>query len=174
MQDFSCPAVHIDGSLPWHEKASSRINKVISLSEEKPEYFEMDIVMELQAFWKELLLNRDPSERCTEHQKVQYERIREIMDFIEENYMNRITLGDVAAHIHLCESECSRLFRRYMNVSLFTFLQEYRVERSLEYLSDPELSITQVASMAGFADSNYYSKVFSGIKGCSPRQYRKK
>ena len=60
-----------------------------------------------------------------------------------------------------------------MNVSLFTFLQEYRIEKSLDYLMDSTYTITDVASMVGYSDSNYYSKVFAKIKGCSPRQYRK-
>ena len=59
----------------------------------------------------------------------------------------------------ICESECSRLFKRYMNVSLFTFLQEYRVERSLEFLLSSDDSIMEVAQKSGFTDSNYYAKV---------------
>jgi AraC-like DNA-binding protein len=86
--------------------------------------------------------------------------------------MNPITLAEVAEHIHLCESECTRLFKRHMNTTLFSFLQEYRIERSLEYLSTHE-SISNIAGKTGFSDSNYYSKVFSKIKGCSPREYRK-
>ena len=31
-----------------------------------------------------------------------------------------------------------------------------------------------VAEKAGFSDSNYYSKVFAKVKGCSPREYRKR
>ena len=59
-----------------------------------------------------------------------------------------------------------------MNTTLFAFLQEYRIERSLEYLNTKE-SISTIAEKTGFSDSNYYSKVFSKIKGCSPREYRK-
>ena len=37
----------------------------------------------------------------------------------------------------------------------------------------PKESISSIAEKTGFSDSNYYSKVFSKIKGCSPREYRK-
>ena len=86
--------------------------------------------------------------------------------------MNQITLDDISEHIHLCESECTRLFKRHMNTTLFSFLQEYRIERSLEYLNTKE-SISSIAEKTGFSDSNYYSKVFSKIKGCSPRDTEK-
>ena len=73
----------------------------------------------------------------TEHSKLERNRMREIMDYLEHNYMNKIQMKDIAEEIHLCESECSRLFKRYMNVSLFTFLQEYRVNGALNFSSAP-------------------------------------
>lgn len=174
LQDFSMPAIHIDYSSPWHAEFGEKVRNIIRYSEEKPALYEMDVVMELQAVWKLILENKNLETTVTAHDRTEYERIREIMDYLEKNYMNKILLKDVAKHIHLCESECSRLFKRYMNTSLFTFLQEYRVERSLEYLADPGLPVTEVAARAGFTDSNYYSKVFAKVKGCSPQKYRKK
>lgn len=174
IQDLSISAIHMDHTSSWHRTFSEKIKKIIRLNEEKPEYFEIDTIMELLSAWKELLANREGEPAFQAHDRVEYERIREIMDYLEKNYSRKILLKDVAAHIHLCESECSRLFRRCMNTSLFTFLQEYRVERSLEYLLNPEYSITEIAEKTGFTDSNYYSKVFSRLKGCSPIKYRKR
>ena len=109
----------------------------------------------------------------TEHSKLERNRMREIMDYLEHNYMNKIQMKDIAEELHLCESECIRLFKRYMNVSLFTFLQEYRVERSLEFLLSSDDSIMEVAQKSGFTDSNYYAKVFSRETGCRPQKNRK-
>lgn len=173
IQDFSLPAVYMDYSSSWHEVFAVKLNKIIRLYEEKPEFYELDIMMELQAMWKFILANKCPSVTYTSHERVEHDRIKEIMYYLEKNYMDKILLKDISAHIHLCESECSRLFRRYMNTSLFTFLQEYRVERSLEYLADSDYSITEIAEKVGFTDSNYYSKVFSKVKGCSPQKYKK-
>ena len=102
----------------------------------------------------------------------EYDRIRKIIAYVEQNYMNHITLAEISEHIHLCESECTRLFKRHMNTTLFSFLQDYRIERSLEYLSS-EGTISEISGKVGFSDSNYYSKVFAKVKGCSPREYRK-
>lgn len=173
LQDFSLPAIHIDYSREWHEVFSEKIREIIRLNEEKSPYYELDTVMELQAAWRLILENKCSELSFTAHDKREHDRIRAIMDYLEKNFGSKILLKDIAAHIHLCESECSRLFRRYMNMSLFTFLQEYRVERSLEYLLNPEYSIMEIAEKTGFADSNYYSKVFSRVKGCSPLKYRK-
>ena len=61
-----------------------------------------------------------------------------------------------------------------MNVALFTFLQEFRIKKSLSYLADTDTSISEVAGLVGIPDSNYFSKVFSRVMGMSPRDYRKK
>ena len=149
------------------------MREVIALDKERPEYYELDITIRLQMLWKLLLEHRRPGEGIASHSATEYERIKKIISYIDQNYQERITLKDIADHIHLCESECTRLFRRYMNVTLFSFLQEYRIERSLEYLNGGE-TISDIAGKVGFADPNYYSKVFAKIKGCSPREYRKR
>ena len=96
------------------------------------------------------------------------------MSYIAEHYSEKILLNDVADLIHLSPSECSRLFKKCMNITLFGYIQEYRIERSLKYLENPSCSITESGFLSGFSDSNYYTKIFTKIKGCTPRQYRKK
>lgn len=172
--DFSLPAIHFNYSEEWHREASAAVEEVIRLEQIKPPFYEMDITIQLQLLWKTILTHYSLAVRPSAHDKAEYERIKKILDYIEQNYTNRIMLKDITEHIHLCESECSRLFKRYMNISLFSFLQEYRIERSLEYLADNTMSINDIAGRIGFSDSNYYSKVFTKIKGCSPQKYRKK
>ena len=156
IQDSMLPAICIDQSEPWHKPFREYLLRIIDLDEKKPDFYELDITICLQSMWRLLL---------------EYDRIKKILSYIEENYQNKITLNDIAGHIHLCESECTRLFKRHMNTTLFAFLQEYRIERSLEFLQDDQ-PVSAVADKAGFSDPNYYSKVFAKIKGCSPREYR--
>lgn len=37
-----------------------------------------------------------------------------------------------------------------MNITLFGYIQEYRIERSLEYLENPSCSITESGLLSGF------------------------
>ena len=172
IQNLAVCAVHIDYSEKWHETFRDRMLEVISLDKKKPDFYELDISIRMQLLWRLLVEHLPHQPVSTTSDFTEYERIRRILSYIEQNYMNQITLDDISEHIHLCESECTRLFKRHMNTTLFSFLQEYRIERSLEYLSTKE-SISSIAEKTGFSDSNYYSKVFSKSKGCSPREYRK-
>ena len=172
IQNLAVCGVHIDYSEKWHETFRDRMLEVITLDKKKPDFYELDISIRMQILWRLLVEHLPHQPVSTASDFTEYERIRMILSYIEQNYMNQITLDDISEHIHLCESECTRLFKRHMNTTLFSFLQEYRIERSLEYLNTKE-SISSIAEKTGFSDSNYYSKVFSKIKGCSPREYRK-
>ena len=172
IQNLAVCSLHIDYSEKWHETFRDRMLEVISLDKKKPDFYELDISIRMQLLWRLLVEHLPHQPVSTTSDFTEYERIRRILSYIEQNYMNQITLDDISEHIHLCESECTRLFKRHMNTTLFSFLQEYRIERSLEYLNTKE-SISSIAEKTGFSDSNYYSKVFSKIKGCSPREYRK-
>ena len=171
IQDSMLPAICIDQSEPWHKPFREYLLRIIDLDEKKPDFYELDITICLQSMWRLLLEHITYEPQASRENSLEYDRIKKILSYIEENYQNKITLNDIAGHIHLCESECTRLFKRHMNTTLFAFLQEYRIERSLEFLEDDQ-PVSAVADKAGFSDPNYYSKVFAKIKGCSPREYR--
>ena len=171
IQDSMLPAICIDQSEPWHKPFREYLLRIIDLDEKKPDFYELDITICLQSMWRLLLEHITYEPQASRENSLEYDRIKKILSYIEENYQNKITLNDIAGHIHLCESECTRLFKRHMNTTLFAFLQEYRIERSLEFLQDDQ-PLSAVADKAGFSDPNYYSKVFAKIKGCSPREYR--
>ena len=171
IQDSMLPAICIDQSEPWHKPFREYLLRIIALAEKKPDFYELDITICLQSMWRLLLEHITYEPQTSRENSLEYDRIKKILSYIEENYQNKITLNDIAGHIHLCESECTRLFKRHMNTTLFAFLQEYRIERSLEFLQDDQ-PVSAVADKAGFSDPNYYSKVFAKIKGCSPREYR--
>ena len=172
IQDSLLPAICIDQSEPWHRPFREYLLRIIALDKKKPDFYELDITICLQSMWRLLLEHITYEPQASRENSLEYDRIKKILSYIEENYQNKITLNDIAGHIHLCESECTRLFKRHMNTTLFTFLQEYRIERSLEFLQSGE-PVSTVALNTGFSDPNYYSKVFAKIKGCSPREYRK-
>ncbi|MDC7291733.1 AraC family transcriptional regulator [Blautia schinkii] len=173
IQDFSLPAIQFDGTEEWHKAVSGIVGEIIWIYKEQPAFYELGLVKRLQTLWQFILENSPPILSYTSHDRIAYDRVREILSYIALHYRDKIQLKDIAEYLHLCPSECSRLFKNYMNISLFTFLQEYRIERSLEYLMDMANSISDVASRVGFEDSNYYSKVFTRLKGLSPREYRK-
>lgn len=166
-------AVFFDGSEAWHEKAVELLKTVIQTGREREPGYEMEVLGRLISFWSLLYEQKAgalaPEERAGKSQ----ERIRRILSYIHANYQSPITLEDISRQIHLCKGECCRLFKGYMNESLFEYLLKYRIEKSLPAVLEGRGTMTEIALNSGFTDPNYFTKVFHKVKGCSPREYRK-
>ena len=143
LRSFSLSAVPLDLSCKWHSEAIKDIRDIIDLDSSREPMYEFEIIARLQHFWKILYENTISRATLPSGQDEEnYRRIRQIMSYIAEHYSEKILLNDVSDLIHLSPSECSRLFKKCMNITLFGYIQEYRIERSLEYLENPSCSIT--------------------------------
>ena len=164
--------------LPWHHHVLERMNQIRTLfwSGHIPVY-EMLIQQHLSSIW--LLIYQNTQDELTPVRKnsahsQDTDRIRRILTFIQDHYMDKITLDDIAGQINICKSECCRFFKKYMQESLFDYLLYYRIEKSLPLLTENRLSITEIAEQTGFSNSGYFSRVFREQMNCTPSQYRKR
>jgi two-component system response regulator YesN len=94
------------------------------------------------------------------------------IDFIRKNYMKKITLEDVAAHVYLCPSYFSKIFKEETKCNFSRYLNEVRIENSKALLLDENIPLVDVSSIVGFEDQSYFSKVFKKYVGISPGRYR--
>lgn len=172
IQNYTLPSIYFDLSQKWHAAAIDIIKDIINIGTEKEPAYELDIMMKLEQLWKLLVINNAETSENTIIRKGSYERLRDIISYVEQNYSSNITLDDISNTIHLCKSECSRMFKKHMNVSLFDFIAQYRIEKSLYYLTHTNLPVSEIATLVGFNDPNYFTKVFHKQKGCSPLKYR--
>jgi AraC-like DNA-binding protein len=153
---------------------SSLVEKLSALDAERPVFYEIAVRETLSRIW-EVVYRRMPADsKDAPHGRMEYERVKKMLDYIEQHYAENVRLSGISEEVLLCESECCRLFKRYMNMTIIEYLNNYRIDRSIESLADTDLSVTEIALMSGFSDPNYYSKMFSARKGVSPRKYRKR
>ena len=99
--------------------------------------------------------------------------VKKSIAYINENYMNAISLESVSDYVYLSTSYFSRLFKKEVGINFIDYLNKVRVEESKKYISDVKLSLSDIAHLVGFADQSYYNKVFKKIEGISPGQFRK-
>jgi len=71
-------------------------------------------------------------------------------------------------------SSCCDIFQLILNKTPVSYLTEYRLEKSIELLNIPSLSVTEIALLCGFTGSSYFAEIFHKKLGCTPSQYRKK
>ncbi|MGI6255674.1 MAG: AraC family transcriptional regulator [Acutalibacter sp.] len=156
----------------WQRKVLDMLEEIYQLSQSRPETYELEVQRLLLGIWSGLYRHRaDQSGPPSDPERV--ERLRVILSYLHENYGEKITLEDVARQVGLCKSECCRFFKRQMNQSLFDYLLDYRIGRSLPLLQEGEYTVAEVASQVGFSNPAYFSKVFRSRMKQSPREYQR-
>lgn len=66
---------------------------------------------------------------------------------------------------------CKR-FKQCFKVNFSAYLNEYRVGKARQLVLDPRLSLKDVSTACGYADANYFTRVFKRITGKTPSEYR--
>ncbi len=98
--------------------------------------------------------------------------IYKTLDYVKKNYMNKISLSDVAGNAHISPSYFSKIFKDEMKGNFNTYLNQVRIQNSKKLLLDDAVSLVDVAFLCGYEDQSYFSKVFKKMVGMSPGKYR--
>lgn len=93
--------------------------------------------------------------------------------FMQKNYSDPLTLDDIVNVSKLSKYHFSRLFHRYTQLTPIQYLKKVRMNRALELLKHDHLTIEEIARLVGYANGNYFSKVFRKTFGLPPGEFRK-
>ena len=93
--------------------------------------------------------------------------------YIEENLSQEITIDDLTEVVHLSKFYFIRLFKRYMGVSPYRYVQITRINRAKELLITTDYRVNEIADMTGFSNATRFTKLFSEMTGTTPTKYRK-
>lgn len=100
-------------------------------------------------------------------------RMRQIFEFVEENFQRQFLQDEVASHINMTTPAFCRFFKK-LNHKVFTdFLNEYRVARACNLLAGHSHSISLVCFDSGFNNLSHFNKQFKQVTGKTPSDYRK-
>lgn len=80
----------------------------------------------------------------------------------------RALAGEAGVHpVHFAAT-----FRRFAGCSVGEYQRRRRFQRAREMLAERELTLTQVAVRAGFADQSHFTRIFKRFTGMTPSDYR--
>ena len=98
--------------------------------------------------------------------------VNNALQYMEENYMNKLKLSDVAEKCFVSQWHLSKLLNRYKEQSFSDILNNIRGEKAKAMLQNPMLRIGDVAEHVGFMDMAHFSRVFKKQVGVSANEYR--
>lgn len=107
-------------------------------------------------------------------QRAYVQKFNDLLDYIDAHYMENLTLEEVADSIGFSKYHFARLFRQYTSFTFCDYLNYRRIKVAEELLTQPNLSITEVALQSGFSSISTFNRLFKLQKNCTPSQFRAK
>lgn len=97
--------------------------------------------------------------------------VAKAMAYIKENFGRQISLELAADAVGLSPNRLSRLLVEETGRGFSDILIDYRIEKAKELLLAPGASIKQVSNACGYADPNYFSRLFKKVTGTTPSSF---
>ncbi|MDE6906300.1 MAG: response regulator [Lachnospiraceae bacterium] len=136
---------------------------------------------ELEEAVKVMVQNLSHRKESTEEEKIVEEPeeaaagsfiAQNAVKYIEENYMEKLKLSDVADHVYVSQWHLSKILNQHVEKSFSDILNHARIEKAKELLREPSLRIGDIAEKVGFLDMAHFSRVFKKHTGFSANEFR--
>lgn len=92
--------------------------------------------------------------------------------WISQNFTTPFSLSELCGTLQISLPHFSRQFHAMYGTTPLVFLNRLRLEYAISLLLNSSFSIQEIARKSGFAEGNYFSKVFRKYVGMSPTEYR--
>lgn len=102
------------------------------------------------------------------------QRLEQMLQFVQQNYGEELTVSQIADSAAISESECLRCFRNSLHTVPSRYLRDFRLQKAETLLLSTQETSANIGAACGFSDPAYFTKLFREVKGCTPLEYRKR
>ena len=95
-----------------------------------------------------------------------------IEDYINQYFNTPITINTLSKVLHLSTKQTERIVTQEMNSSFKNLVIKIRLETSMHYLKETDLSVNEVAQKVGYRSYNGFYRLFLSHTGMTPQEYR--
>ena len=163
---------HLDCDNPLHQPILIILKELYTLYDNKELYFELEICSRLSRLW--MLFDQITQKyRTNLIGKMSSNRIKLMITYMNEHYIEKITLDQIAEAGMCSKRECNRAFQSSLHTTPFEYLLEIRLQKACFYLVNTNHTITDISISCGFGGTSYFIKLFREKFGYSPKEYRK-
>jgi AraC-like DNA-binding protein len=107
--------------------------------------------------------------------QLETDRLNQIYTYTLKNYMNKISLAQIASLSCLSITSFCRYFKMMTNKTYTDFLSEIRISYACKFLiENKQLTIESISSETGFNNASNFFRQFKKTIGLTPKAYRKK
>lgn len=158
-----------------YEEVYECLEEIITAYENKEDFFELKIKSEVfnlfyvlfKYFFKTHNYSPILKDDATKNLKV-------ILEYIQENYMNTISINDLANIVNFSDHYFMKFFKKNMGVTCVDYINDYRLNVATNLLTTTDLSISEIGEKVGILNTSYFNRIFKKKYNVTPKEYRKK
>lgn len=95
-------------------------------------------------------------------------------EFIEKNYMSRLTVDDLSGKFGIGRRTFERRFKKATANTVIEYIQRVKIEAAKKQLESGRKTVNEVMYAVGYTDTKAFRDVFKKVVGMSPIDYRHK
>jgi transcriptional regulator GlxA family with amidase domain len=100
--------------------------------------------------------------------------IIKVQDYIEKNYNEKITVGDLATIANTGSRTLQRRFTHATNNTPLEYIQRVRIEAAKRFFEGSRKNVSEVMLDVGYTDTKAFRDIFKKVTGLTPIEYRNK
>ncbi len=150
------------------DKSQTVINAFNEILQTKNEY---GIIALISLIWYNIIIKDEADFLLDEKDK--NEQLEKVLNFIEESYSLPIDIDKMCKVGSFSKSSLHRAFLKHLGVSPYSYLLEYRINKSINLLQKSNMSIAQISTEVGYENISQFIKLFKQNIGKTPLAYRK-
>lgn len=108
----------------------------------------------------------------TKDDNVMPELIRDVMDYINDNITEELTMERLSKRFYFHGRYIGRLFREYTGITIRTYIIDKRVSLAKKLLEE-DCKVSEACCRSGFNDYANFLRSFKKYAGVSPGKYKK-
>ena len=102
------------------------------------------------------------------------EMIRYIIDYVEKNYTEKLSLMTISRKYNYTLQHVSTLFKQEVGMNFQEYVQSVRIKESCRLLINTNQKVSDIATRVGYTNIKYFNEVFKRHMEMTPRDFRKK
>ncbi len=96
-----------------------------------------------------------------------------ILNFIEENLKEDLTLEKIAAALNYSKFYTARKFKEDTGITLYQYIRGRRMDKAAADLVTTNRSVLEIAFEAGYGSQQAFTQAFHDVYGDTPQEYRR-
>lgn len=144
----------------------------ILMGNEKEDGFELQVKANLYWIFYHLYSRRLVKATVNLPEDKRYYSIKQVLEYIRANYMNEITLTQLAKLCGYSEYYLMKLFKKFCGITCVDYINNYRLNIAGQLLLSTEDDVSSIAYQVGYNNISYFNKQFKDQYGMTPKQFR--